>query len=228
MRILLVDDVEKLAAYIKKGLVAEGFLVDCAHEGRAAEAAAMSGAFDLIILDLMLPGRDGLSVCGRLRDRGIDTPILMLTALGEIDDRVNGLNAGADDYLIKPFDFAELVARVRALLRRPGELLPDVVELGDLSVDLSGHTVSRDGTKVKLSPKEFTLLEYLLRNKNIVLTREQIISNCWGWDSDSYSNVVDVYIKKLRRKLEQPGVKFRKGKAGYIRTVRGTGYVIED
>jgi len=225
MRILVVEDVKKLAAYIKKGLSAEDFLVDCAYEGIAAEEMALTGVYDLVILDLMLPGKDGLSVCRALRGRGVDVPILMLTARGEIEDRVNGLNTGADDYLVKPFDFDELVARVHALLRRPGERLPEVMRLRELTIDCSRRLVTRGDRRIHLSPKEFALLEYLLRNRNIVLSREQIISNCWGWASESYSNVVDVYVKKLRRKLASPDMD---EKIEYIRTVRGAGYIIEE
>jgi len=225
MRMLLVEDVKRLAAYIRKGLSAEGFLVDCAYDGEAAEEMALTGVYDLVVLDLMLPKKDGLSVCRSLREHGIKTPILMLTAKGEVGDRVNGLNTGADDYRVKPFDFDELVARVNALLRRPRERLPEVMHLRDLSIDCSRRTVTRGDERIKLSPKEFALLEYLLRNRNIVLSREQIISNCWGWASDSYSNVVDVYVKKLRRKLAAAD---SDDKASCIQTVRGVGYTIEE
>lgn len=225
MRILVVEDTEKLAAYISKGLTADGYLVDLAYDGMEAERMSLTGVYDMIVLDLMLPKKDGLSVCRTLRERELDIPILMLTAKGETDDRVTGLDSGADDYLAKPFDFNELRARIRALLRRPSERMPDTLKLRDLTVDLSRRVVIRDGQEVKLSSREFTLLEYLIRNRNIVLSREQIIGNCWGWASESYSNVVDAHVKKLRKKLSPPG---KSGKVEYIRTVRGVGYVIDE
>lgn len=222
VRILLVEDVRKLSAYIKKGLEAQSYVVDCAFDGVTAEEMALTGAYDLIILDLMLPRKDGLAVCETLRAQRLAVPILMLTARGEVEDRVRGLDAGADDYLLKPFDFGELNARVRALLRRPKEKLPEVLQVRDISIDNVTRTVEKNGARIQLSLKEYTLLEYLVRNKNIVLTRDQILDNCWGWVFDSYSNIVDVYVKKLRQKLD-PG-----DGNGYIRTIRGVGYIIEE
>lgn len=222
MRILLVEDVRKLAAYLRKGLEAQSYSVDCAYDGISAEDKALTGVYDLIILDLMLPLKDGIAVCRTLREQQVSTPILMLTARGEVGDRVQGLNAGADDYLVKPFDFEELLARVRALLRRPREKLPEILKIRDITIDNVTRTVKKNGNRIDLSLKEYVLLEYLVRNKNIVVSREQILNNCWGWVFDSYSNVVDVYIKKLRRKLSP------EDSNGYIKTIRGVGYVIEE
>jgi len=223
MRILLVEDAKKLAVFIKKGLAAQSYVVDCAYDGVTAEDQASTDVYDLIILDLMLPQKDGLSVCKSLRAKGTDTPILMLTARGEMEDRVSGLNSGADDYLVKPFDFKELLARVQALLRRPQEKLPEILKARDITLDNSRRIVKRDSQEINLSHREFALLEFLVRNKNIVLSRNQILNHCWGWESDAYSNVIDVYIRKLRRKLN-PG-----GECGeIIKTIRGSGYKIED
>lgn len=222
MRVLLVEDVKKLAAFIKKGLEAQSYSVDCVHDGVSAEDKALTGIYDLIVLDLMLPKKDGIAVCRSLREKKISTPILMLTARGEVEDRVTGLDVGADDYLVKPFDFAELLARSRALLRRPPEKLPEKIAVRDVIIDNSTRKVTKGGNVINLSLKEYALLEYLIRNKNIVVSRDQILNHCWGWDFDSCSNVVDVYIKKLRRKLD-PG-----DQPGYIKTMRGVGYVIKE
>lgn len=222
MRILLVDDAKKLVSFIKRGLKAESYVVDCAYDGKTAEDKALTGVYDLIILDLMLPVKDGVAVCKSLRKKGIQTPILMLTAKDELDDRVAGLNAGADDYLVKPFDFMELSARVRALLRRPQEKLPEILKIGDITIDGSRQRVTLGKQDIPMSPKEFALLELLVRNKNVVLKREEIIEHCWGLTSNTYSNVVDVYINKLRQKLGSGD------DAELIRTVRGSGYMIEE
>lgn len=222
MRILLVEDTKKLALFIKRGLKAESYVVDCVFDGLAAEAQASTGVYDLIVLDLMLPKKDGVSVCSSLRAKDINTPILMITARGGLDDRVGGLNAGADDYLVKPFDFEELSARIRALLRRPQEKLPEILKVRDIAVDSSRRRVTRGNQEVPMSHKEFALLEFMLRNKNVVLMREQIMDHCWGLTSSTHSNVIDVYINRLRQKLGCGD------DAELIQTVRGSGYKIED
>jgi len=228
MRILLVEDVKKLAAYMKKGLEAQSYSVDCAFDGLTAEDKTLTGEYDLMILDLMLPKKDGIEVCRTLRDRRVSIPILMLTARGEVDDRVKGLDVGADDYLIKPFDFEELLARIRALTRRPRQKLPEILKARDLTIDNVTRQVKKGDREIDLSLKEYALLEYLVRNKNIVVSREQILNHCWGWVYDSYSNVVDVYIKKLRRKLDNGDGAGKDDGQGYIKTIRGVGYVIEE
>ncbi|MHB8858294.1 MAG: response regulator transcription factor [Thermoleophilia bacterium] len=222
MRILVVEDVRRLAAYIKKGLEAQSYSVDCAYDGEEAEQRALAGDYDLLLLDLMLPKKDGLTVCRDLRKKGLSKPILMLTAKREVEDRIAGLDCGADDYLVKPFDFAELLARIRSLLRRPQERLSEPLEVKDITMDSSIRTVKRAGQVIKLSVKEYAVLDYLLRNKNMVLTRTQILNHCWDWNLETFSNVVDVYVRKLRRKLD-PADRER-----YIKTVRGVGYKIED
>jgi len=222
MRILVIEDHKRLAAYIKRGLEAESYVVDFAHDGETAEHLALVVDYDLLVLDLMLPRKDGIAVCQSLRKQGLSTPIIMLTAKREIDDRVTGLDCGADDYLTKPFDFAELLARIRALLRRPQEQLSQTLEVKDIVMDGLTRTVTRAGEKIPMSMKEYAVLDYLLRNKNIVLSREKILNHCWDWNTNTFSNVVDVYIRKLRGKLN-PDDRER-----YIRTVRGVGYKIED
>lgn len=222
MRILVVEDVRKLSSYIKKGLEAHSFSVDCVYDGETAEHKALVSDYDLILLDLLLPGKDGIAVCQTLRQKGLSTPILMLTAKREIEDRINGLNCGADDYLVKPFDFEELLARIRALLRRPKEKLPEILKVKDITLDNSTRTVKRGNDIIPLSLKEYAVLEYMIRSKNMVLNRDQILDHCWDWNLDTFSNVVDVYIKKLRRKLNP------KNNEQYIKTVRGVGYKIEE
>ncbi len=222
MRILVVEDVKKLASYIKKGLEAQSYSVDCVYDGDTAEHKALVGEYDLILLDLLLPKKDGIAVCQTLRQKGLPTPILMLTAKREIEDRVNGLNCGADDYLVKPFDFEELLARIRALLRRPKEKLPEILKVKDITMDNSTRTVKRGNDIIPLSLKEYAVLEYMIRSKNMVLNRDQILNHCWDWNLDTFSNVVDVYIKKLRRKLNP------ENNEQYIKTVRGVGYKIEE
>lgn len=222
MRILLVDDSKKLTSFISRGLKAERYAVNCAFDGKTAEEKALTGVYDLIILDLMLPIKGGVAVCKSLRKKGIHTPILMLTAKGELSDRVAGLNAGADDYLVKPFDFVELSARIRALLRRPQKKLPELLKVRDISIDCSRHRVTLGSQEIPMSPKEYAILEFLARNKNEVLMREQIVDHCWDLTSSNNSNVVDVYINKLRQKLGS------REDAALIRTVRGSGYIIEE
>ncbi|MBN1162923.1 response regulator transcription factor [Patescibacteria group bacterium] len=224
MRILIIEDEHKIANSIKQGLEQEGFAVDIAYNGLDGYDLASAEDYDLIILDLMLPGINGMDICTNLRKRENHIPIIMLTAKNETEDKVLGLNTGADDYLSKPFSFTELLARIRALLRRPNTLIPNKLECGDLKMNSQDFSVSRDGKEIILSRKEFSLLEYLLRNKNIILSKEKIIDHVWNYDSDILPNTVEVYIGYLRNKIDKP---FR-SKAKLIKTVRGFGYKIED
>lgn len=222
MRILVVEDEHKIAASLKKGLEQESFAVDVAYDGLAGFDLASGEAYDLIVLDLMLPGLDGLEFCRRLRTANIHTPVLMLTAKSELSDKVTGLNTGADDYLTKPFAFAELVARIRALLRRPSADLPPILTVADLTLNTTTFQVLRSDQPVSLSRKEFSLLEYLLRHPNQILTKDQLISGVWSYESDILPNTVEVYIKNLRSKVDVP---FRRSPS-LIHTVRGFGYKI--
>jgi DNA-binding response OmpR family regulator len=223
MRILVIEDDERLARVIARVLRQERFDVDLAHDGNAGLDRALTGAYDALILDWMLPGRDGLEIIRELRAEHIATPALMLTARGEMPQRVEGLDAGADDYLGKPFAFEELLARLRALLRR-GErpLLDPVMPIGEVTVDFAAHVVCREGLPIALSPREFALLEVLARNRGRVLSRDQILERVWGYDADPQGNVVELYIHYLRRKLDPDG----KDIDPLIRTVRGSGYMI--
>lgn len=218
MRILLVEDDLRLASIIARVLGQERIEVDLAHDGDTGLDLALSGVHDVVILDRMLPGLDGMEVVRSLRDEGQSVPVLMLTALGDLPERVEGLDAGADDYLGKPFAFEELLARVRALARRVERpVLPEIVEAGGVRVDLAGRTVERDGQRVELSPREWTLLETFVRNPGRVLSRDDLLEKVWGYDADPAGNVVELYIHYLRRKLDAPG-------SSLIRTVRGAGY----
>jgi DNA-binding response OmpR family regulator len=223
MRILVIEDDDRLARVIARVLGQEWFVVDLAHDGETGLDRALTGAYDALIVDWMLPGRDGLEILRELREECVGTPVLMLTARGELPQRVEGLNAGADDYLGKPFAFEELLARLRALLRR-GErpMLEPVITIGDLTVDFEAHAVRRDGCAVDLSPREYALFETLLRNRGRVLSRDQLLERVWGYDADPQGNVVDLYIHYLRRKLESRV----HGTEPLIRTVRGAGYLI--
>lgn len=223
MRILIIEDEKRLADSIKKGLEQESHAVDVSYEGEDGFGMAVIQEYDLIILDLMLPGMDGMEICRKLRDEeNINTSILMLTARSQVKDRVKGLNTGADDYLVKPFAFEELLARIKALSRRPRDGLGKVLSAGDLSLDTISHEVRRDGKAIRLSRTEYALLEYLLRNKGRVLTKEQIMAKVWNYDADILPNTVEVYIRYLRNKIEKP---FRRKKP-VIETVRGFGYRI--
>jgi heavy metal response regulator len=218
VRILVVEDEHKLAAVVRRGLEEHGYAVDVAYDGDDALAMAQAEPYDLIVLDIMLPGIDGITVCQRLREARKNMPVLMLTARDTVDDRVAGLDAGADDYLVKPFAFRELLARVRALLRRDGLSRDPVLRVGDLELDTVSHEVRRSGRFVDLTSKEYAILEYFMRNPNRVLTRTQIAEHVWDYDFMSMSNVIDVYVRYLRRKLgddQEPRL---------FRTVRGTGY----
>ncbi|NTU98834.1 response regulator transcription factor [Candidatus Falkowbacteria bacterium] len=218
MRILLVEDQATIANLVKDGLTAEGFAVDWLENGEDAQLRLelSHGDYDLVLLDLMLPKRDGLTVCKNIREQHIHTPILMLTAKDSTEDIVTGLNYGADDYLVKPFQFSILLARIRAILRRPAPTLTVELKAKDLKLDTSSKKAYRNGEELKLTLKEMSLLEYLLRHPNQVLSREQILSNVWDFAFDSFSNVVDVHITNLRKKINDHGQ--------LIETVHGIGY----
>lgn len=220
MRVLVVEDEPKLAAFVRKGLVEDQFAVDLAGDGETAVRLAESARYDLVILDIMLPGMDGFAVCAALRGRQPDLPILMLSARGLIEDRVQGLDAGADDYLTKPFAFSELRARIRALLRRqsPGAAL--VRKTGDITLDPVRRIVMRGSRLVDLTPKEFALLAYLMEHAGQVLTRAMIAEAVWNFTWDRLTNVIDVFVNHLRRKLEEAG------EPRVIHAVRGVGYVL--
>jgi DNA-binding response OmpR family regulator len=221
--ILIVEDERRLAQVVRKVLEEEGHTVDAAHDGEDGLAMALDGSHDVILLDVMLPGIDGFEVCRQLRAQRVDTPVLLLTALDSVDDRVRGLDAGADDYLPKPFAFQELLARLRALGRRRVQARePDQIRYGDLALDLRRRRAERAGKVIELSPKEFSLLEFLLRNEGRVVTRSQILDHVWGYDFSPDSNLVDVYVTYLRRKID------RGHERRLIRTVRGAGYALGD
>ncbi|HEV7888873.1 MAG TPA: response regulator transcription factor [Acidimicrobiales bacterium] len=222
MRVLVVEDETKMAALVKRGLEREGYAVDVAGDGDTALWAAREHDYDAIVLDAMIPGPDGFEVCRRLRGEGRWAPVMMLTARDAVRDRVAGLDAGADDYLTKPFAFAELFARLRAITRRdPGER-PVVLEVGDLVLDPVRRLVSRDGQEIALSPKEFALLEEFMRHEGEVLSRSRILEHVWDFAYDGTSNVVDVYVRYLREKIDRPF-----GRRS-IETVRGSGYRLRD
>ncbi|OGC69590.1 DNA-binding response regulator [candidate division WWE3 bacterium RIFOXYC1_FULL_39_7] len=224
MRILIVEDEPKIAKSIKKGLEQEAFSVDIAENGTLGHDLASSETFDLIILDLMLPEMDGLEICRQLRKNGISTPILMLTAKSELDDKVLGLNTGADDYLVKPFAFEELLARIKALLRRPEKSLDATLECSNLKIDTISYKVTRDNTPILLSRREFALLEYLVRNKNRTLSKESITAHVWDYDSEILPNTVEQYMGYLRNKVDKKFSNFKP----LIKTIRGFGYMISD
>jgi two-component system OmpR family response regulator len=221
MRVLVVEDEVKMAGLLRRALEEEGYSVDVAARGEDALWLGTENTYDAIVLDLMLPDLDGFEVSRRLREAGRWSPVLMLTARDAVADRVAGLDAGADDYLTKPFSFAELLARLRALMRRGAGERPSVLRVGDLELDPARRTVSRDGTRIDLTAKEFALLEYLMRHPGEVLTRTQLIEHVWDFAYDGDSNVVDVYIRYLRNKVDRP---FGNDS---IRTVRRAGYRLE-
>lgn len=223
MRILIIEDEHKIANSIKKGLEQENFAVDVAFDGTQGYDLAVSEGYDLIILDRLLPGVDGADICKNLRNMNIHTPLLLLTAKGQILDKVEGLNAGADDYLTKPFAFEELLARIKALIRRPRDIQHTVLWVNSLSLNTLSYEVSRDNRPIILSSKEYSLLEFLMRHVNKVLTKEQIINHVWDYDSDILPNTVEVYIKLLRNKIDKPFPHL----SPLIHTVRGFGYKIE-
>lgn len=224
MKVLIVEDERRIADSIKKGLEQESFAVDVAYDGCEGYDLAMTEKYDAIILDRMLPEKDGMEICTNLRQNENHTPILMLTAKAQVGDKVEGLNCGADDYLAKPFSFEELLARVRALSRRPKQTLGSVLSIDDVSLNTLNQQVKRAGQDIALSSREFAVLEYLMRNKNRVLSKEQIIRNVWNFESDILPNTVEVTIRNIRNKIEKP---FNKGRE-VIETVRGFGYKVTD
>jgi DNA-binding response OmpR family regulator len=224
MRILVVEDEHRIAHSLQKGLEQERFAVDVAYTGDDGYDLASSEDYDLIILDIMLPGIDGITICKKLRKNKIYIPILLLTAKGQINDKVNGLNSGADDYLTKPFSFEELLARIRALLRRKGTTVQTTLVLDDLIMDINSFEVKRGDTSINLTSKEFSLLEFLLTKQNQIVTKEQIIQHVWNFDADILPNTVEVYIKKIRDKIDTRFL----NKKQLIKTVRGFGYKLGD
>jgi two-component system OmpR family response regulator len=221
MRALLVEDDVKMARSLRRGLEREGYAVEVAEDGEGALRRASEDEFDVVVLDVMLPGRSGFAVCQELREAGRWVPVLMLTARDAVEDRIRGLDAGADDYLVKPFSFGELLARLRALVRRGPSERPAVLTTGDVTLDPAAHLVSRAGVAVELSSREFALLEFLMRHPGEALSRTRILEHVWDYNYAGFSNVVDVYVGYLRRKLERPFDR------PLIRTVRGVGYALE-
>ncbi|MFA5877957.1 MAG: response regulator transcription factor [Candidatus Staskawiczbacteria bacterium] len=224
MKILVVEDQESLAKLIKKGLKKEGYAVDYLTDGEAAQRRIESSSddYDLVILDLMLPNRTGIEICRSIRERNIRIPVLILTAKGELESKITLLNMGADDYLVKPFEFKELLARIRAITRRPTNALPTELRFADVVLNPSTRAVSRNGKEIVLTLKEFRLLEYLMRRPNQAINREDLLSNIWDFDFDSFSNVLDVFINKLRDKVDKNHSK------KLIETVWGIGYRLKD
>jgi two-component system OmpR family response regulator len=220
-RLLIVEDDLKLARTLQRGLEREGYPVDLAHTGDDALAAADARDYDAVILDILLPGMDGHAVCQALRDRDRWVPVMMLTALGDVEDRIRGLDTGADDYLVKPFDFGELLARIRALIRRGPSERPKPIVVGRLRADPFTRVVTWDGHSAELTPREYELLEFMLRRPGQLVSRSQLLEHVWSEGYEGSPNVVDVYIGYLRRKLEQPS------RPPLIRTVRGAGFVLE-
>ncbi len=221
MRVLVVEDVKKTAAFIRKALQAEGFHVDTLYEGSAVVQQVCETPFDVVVLDVMLPGCDGLSVVRQMREKGVATPVLLLTARGEISEKVEGLNAGADDYLSKPFALEELVARVRALGRRTQDAKPVVLRVGDLTLDTVTREAKRAGKVIDLSPREYALLVFLMRSAGRICGRMAVVEQVWDYDFDPGTNLVDVYIMRLREKIDanfEPKL---------LHTVRGVGYVLK-
>ncbi len=221
MRILVIEDEKKVAEFIKNGLVEEGYAVDTAHDGEAGHFLATTNEYDAILLDILLPKMDGITLCTKLRSENDQTPILMLTAKDAVKDKVKGLDAGADDYLTKPFAFEELLARIRALLRKKYISQATRLQVDDLVVDTVTHTVTRAGEVVPLSIKEYALLEFLVRNAGTVVTRTMIAEHVWDINFETFTNVIDVYISYLRNKIDKGRDK------ALIHTVRGRGYVLK-
>jgi two-component system, OmpR family, response regulator len=222
MRVLIVEDEKKTASFIRKALQAESFAVDACHNGDDALAAAKSTPFDVIVLDIMLPGRDGLSVLRQLRERRDATPILLLSARGEVNERVEGLNLGADDYLAKPFELAELVARVRALGRRGGDNRSPLLRVADLTLDTLTRNARRGDVEIELTAREYRLLEFLMRSAGRLCARMMILEKVWDYNFDPGTNLVDVYIRRLREKIDA------NFESKLLHTVRGAGYVLKE
>jgi two-component system, OmpR family, copper resistance phosphate regulon response regulator CusR len=221
MHILIIEDEKKTSNFISRGLTEDNFTTDVIENGREGLKLAMEREYDLIILDVMLPGMDGWEVLKRLRDNGNETPVLLLTVLNEVDDRVKGLKLGADDYLTKPFSFSELLARIHTILRRGPVRTPEVLRVADLEIDFPAHKVMRAGKRIDLTPKEFALLSLLARRSGEVLSRTRIAERIWDIDFESETNVVDVHMRRLRLKVDDPF------ETKLIHTVRGMGYVLE-
>lgn len=222
MRILIVEDDKKVAAFLQKGLREEQYAVDVCRNGEDAVYEVQVNPYDVIILDIMLPGKDGFTICKELRENDVLTPILMLTAKDSLEDKVIGLSGGADDYLTKPFSFEELLARIRALLRRSQDYKTGSLKVADLELDPLRRTVQRGGKPITLSGKEYALLEYLLRNKGIILSQSKIIDHVWDRNYDGTSNLINVYINHLREKID------KNAEVKLIKTVRGQGYKIDE
>jgi two-component system, OmpR family, response regulator len=220
MRIMLVEDEPKMARVLRRGLEQEGYAVDAVADGDDALRRGIVEEYDAIVLDVMLPGRDGFAVCAQLRAHGRWAPIVMLTARDSVQDRIRGLDAGADDYLVKPFSFGELLARLRALVRRGAAERPAILEVDDVTLDPATRSVARAQTPVELSAREFALLEFLMHHRGEVMSRPRILEHVWDVNYDGFSNVVDVYVGYLRKKLEAPFDR------PFIRTVRGVGYAV--
>lgn len=222
MRILVIEDEKKISEFIKRGLKEEGYAVDVAYDGQQGEFLAKTNDYDLVLLDLMLPKIDGLALCGNLKKDKLAAPIIMLTAKDMVKDKVAGLDSGADDYITKPFAFEELLARIRALLRKKNAKGTNVINAADLTLDLSTHKVTRAGREISLTAKEYALLEYLMHNAGAVVTRTMISEHVWDIDFDTFTNVIDVYINYLRNKID----------AGFekklIHTIRGRGYILKE
>jgi two-component system copper resistance phosphate regulon response regulator CusR len=220
MRVLVVEDEKRIADFLQRGLESAGYTVDVAGNGRMALDLSQGTDYELVVLDMMLPDMDGLEVLARIRSRKSNVPVLILSARGNVDDRVKGLEAGADDYLVKPFAFVELLARIRVLLRR-GQPAPEKLQVGDLQVDLIRRKVTRAGESIDLAPKEFSILEYMMRNPGRPLSRTMIVEHVWDMDYDGLTNIVDVYIRHLRTKIDD------RWPAKLIHTVRGIGYMLD-
>lgn len=223
MKILLVEDEHRIARAVREGLTDEGYAVDVEYDGEAGYAAASTGTYDLILLDVMMPKMSGIDVCKKLRNDDNHTPIILLTAKDQTDDIVRGLDSGADDYIAKPFSFEVLLARIRAILRRPHEKLSEVLRVDDLELDTTNRSVTRAGTPISLTSKEFSILEYMLRNKNRVVSKSNIMTHVWDFDADILPNNVEVFVNYIRNKVDKP-FKSRP----LIETMRGFGYIIKD
>ena len=222
MKVLVVEDEQKVANFLQKGLKEEQFVVDVAYDGLEGENLALANEYDLILLDVMLPGKDGVAILENLRARKIDVPIIMLTAKDMVVDKLKGFEAGCDDYIPKPFSFEELLARIRAVLRRHSSAGSNVLNFADLTLDLISHKVIRGGKEIELTAKEYSLMEYLMRNPNRVLTRTMITQHVWDYNFDSFTNVIDVYVNYLRNKVD------RGFPQKLIHTVRGVGYILKE
>ena len=223
MRILVVEDQKDLNEIISRKLKKEGYAVDSCHDGKEALLYMKGAEYDGVVMDILMPEMSGLEVLRKARDRGDDTPILLLTALGEVEDRVAGLDAGADDYLVKPFDFEELLARIRTMIRRRSSRATSIIRYKDLEVNTASREVRRGGKIVDLTTREYNILEYMLHNTGRALTRDNLSSHIWNYDYDGGSNVIDVYVHRLRKKLEAAG---EEGSDNIVETIKGVGYII--